>query len=220
MSRAAIAWRRRCACTASCRRAGSPARIARAARSRPPAARRRRALPARILRRPAPAHRHRPRARGRARDASSPTSWSRRSTSRCRRRSSTCCWSCRTRLGLTLLFVAHDLRLVRHISHRVAVMYLGRVRRDRPDRGALRRPAPPLYAGAAGSRAAASRPAPRRGRKPCAGELPSPLAPPPGCPFHPRCPLAEPVCRERVPALDPRGGSWPVACHLAGEPSG
>jgi oligopeptide/dipeptide ABC transporter ATP-binding protein len=48
------------------------------------------------------------------------------------------------------------------------------------------------------------------------GELPSPLAPPPGCPFHPRCPMAQAVCRQDVPALELRGGPWPAACHFAG----
>ena len=59
----------------------------------------------------------------------------------------------------------------------------------------------------------------RSEREAVRGELPSPIAPPPGCPFHPRCPIAEPQCRTVRPALDPRGGAWPVACHLAGPSS-
>ena len=123
------------------------------------------------------------------------------------------------RLGLTLMFITHDLRLVRHISHRVAVMYLGKVRRDRPRPSALF--AAPRHPYTRALLAAVPQIDPARARESEAvrGELPSPLAPPPGCPFHPRCPLAEPAAASACPALDPRGGSWPVACHLAGEPS-
>ena len=120
------------------------------------------------------------------------------------------------RLGLTVLFVAHDLRLVRHISHRVAVMYLGRVVEIGRDRGAVRRPAPPLHPGAAGRRA---RPRPDAAAPPSAavrGELPSPLAIPPGCPFHPRCPYAFDRCRTERPALAARPGDGVAACHLVG----
>jgi oligopeptide/dipeptide ABC transporter ATP-binding protein len=122
------------------------------------------------------------------------------------------------RLRLTILFVAHDLRLVRHISHRVAVMYLGRiVEHDRADRlfRAPRHPYTQALLGAAPeldptrrSRAAAVR-----------GELPSPVAIPAGCPFHPRCPHAFETCRSQRPELDRRGGQGRVACHLATAPS-
>jgi oligopeptide/dipeptide ABC transporter ATP-binding protein len=123
------------------------------------------------------------------------------------------------RLGLALVFITHDLRLVRHISHRVAVMYLGKVLETGPTEQIFAAPRHP-YTRALLEAVPQIAPGARSRSEAVAGELPSPLAPPPGCPFHPRCPLAEPVCRERVPALDPRGGSWPVACHLAGEPSG
>ena len=84
-------------------------------------------LPARVLRRPAPAHRHRPRAGPRARPRSSATSRFARSTCRSRRRCSTCCSELQRELGLTYLFIAHNMGVVEHISDRVAVMYLGRV---------------------------------------------------------------------------------------------
>ena len=60
------------------------------------------------------------------------------------------------------------------------------------------------------------KPGRRRDSAAVMGELPSPLAPPPGCAFHPRCPLAQPICAQSLPALDNRGGSWPTACHFAG----
>jgi oligopeptide/dipeptide ABC transporter ATP-binding protein len=120
------------------------------------------------------------------------------------------------RLGLALLFITHDLRLVRHISHRVAVMYLGRVVEIGATEALFSAPRHP-YTRALMSAVPQVAVGLRSQREAVRGELPSPVAPPPGCPFHPRCPLAEPRCREIVPALDPRGGAWEVACHLAGD---
>ncbi|MCP8939419.1 ATP-binding cassette domain-containing protein [Alsobacter sp. SYSU M60028] len=119
------------------------------------------------------------------------------------------------RLGLALVFITHDLRLVRHVSHDLAVMYLGRVLETGPTERIFSAPRHPYTQALL---AAAPQMTPRRRSRDEAvrGELPSPVAPPPGCAFHPRCPIAQPICRERVPALEPRGGDWPVACHLAG----
>jgi oligopeptide/dipeptide ABC transporter ATP-binding protein len=119
------------------------------------------------------------------------------------------------RLDLAILFVSHDLRVVRHIAHRVAVMYLGRVVEiapvdavfetpQHPYTQALLRAAPQLVPGGRAREAAIS------------GELPSPLAIPGGCPFHPRCPRAIEICRTSPPAerLSLRGHR--TSCHLAG----
>jgi oligopeptide transport system ATP-binding protein len=121
-----------------------------------------------------------------------------------------------SRLGLTYLFIAHDLSVVRHISDRVGVMYLGKLV-ELADRAALyERPTHP-YTRALLS--AVPIPDPdleaRRNRTVLRGEVPSPLNPPGGCVFHPRCPLAEARCSTEVPALRQiRGGHW-AACHLA-----
>ncbi|HEY4253807.1 MAG TPA: ABC transporter ATP-binding protein [Roseomonas sp.] len=107
-----------------------------------------------------------------------------------------------TRLGIAYLFIAHDLAVVRHLSHRIVVMYLGRVM-EVADRDTLY--ADPLhpYTQALLDAAPIPDPAVERTRAPRAlkGELPSPLAPPTGCVFHTRCPMAGPECRVEVPAL-------------------
>jgi oligopeptide/dipeptide ABC transporter ATP-binding protein len=123
------------------------------------------------------------------------------------------------RLGLALLFITHDLRLVRHISHRISVMYLGKVVETGDTEQVFTSPRHP-YTRALIAAVPQVVPGRRSDREAVRGELPSPIAPPPGCPFHPRCPIAEPQCRTEVPALDPRHGAWPVACHLAGAPDG
>ena len=105
------------------------------------------------------------------------------------------------KLGLTYLFIAHDFAVVRHISTRVAVMYLGRIVEQAPAEELFATPQAPLHAGLAGRRPipdpAIERARPRSIIK---GELPSPLKPPAGCVFHPRCPLATEECKEGVPA--------------------
>ena len=122
------------------------------------------------------------------------------------------------RLELTVLFVAHDLRLVRHLSHRVAVMYLGRiVELDRTERlfGSPRHP----YTQALLAAAPELDPTRRSRTAAVRGELPSPVAIPPGCPFHPRCPYAFDACRSDRPELYslPCGGL--AACHLVTTPA-
>src|SRR5499427_1307453 len=119
-------------------------------------------------------------------------------------------------LGLTYLFVAHDLSVVRHISDRVAVMYLGRIV-ELADRKALYDD--PLHPYTKALLAAVPIPDPeleaRRERVVLGGEVPSPLNPPAGCVFHPRCPIAVDRCRVEVPAFrEVKPGHW-AACLLA-----
>ena len=118
-------------------------------------------------------------------------------------------------LRVALVFITHDLRLVRHLSHRLAVMYLGRVVETGPTAEVFANPRHPYTSGLI---AAAPHLTPGRPTRIDAvrGELPSPLNPPPGCTFHPRCPIAEPSCTHLRPVLDLRGGPWPTACILAG----
>ncbi len=116
------------------------------------------------------------------------------------------------RLHLTVLFVAHDLRLVRHISHRVAVMYLGRVVEVGETEALFSDPRHP-YTRALLSAAPSLDPERTTEADAISGELPSPLRIPAGCAFHPRCPRAFDVCDTRVPDLVLREGR-PCACHL------
>jgi len=115
--------------------------------------------------------------------------------------------------GLTYLFIAHDLAVVRHISDRVIVMYLGKIM-EIADRDALY--AEPLHPYTQALLEAVPIPDPQieaqRAARPLAGEVPSPLAPPSGCVFHTRCPRADAACRVEVPLLREIKGGHYAAC--------
>ncbi|ODT16831.1 MAG: peptide ABC transporter ATP-binding protein [Hyphomicrobium sp. SCN 65-11] len=117
-------------------------------------------------------------------------------------------------LGVAYLFISHDLKVVRHVSHRVAVMYLGRIVESGRPEEIMRAPAHPY------SQALISAvPSPRaRGKERIVleGDPPSPVDIPKGCAFHPRCPLATDRCRSEAPELRPFGEQRHVACHRAG----
>jgi len=115
-------------------------------------------------------------------------------------------------LGVAFLFISHDLSVVEYVSDRVAVMYLGRIV-ELADRETLwRSPVHPYTSAlldAVPNISGSGRRAP-----PLAGDLPSPYAPPPGCVFHTRCPLAAPRCRTEAPSLRSFGPGHTAACHL------
>jgi len=118
------------------------------------------------------------------------------------------------RFGLAYLFISHDLRVVRHLSRRVAVMYLGRIVEYGPADALYGRPQHP-YTEALLSAVPVPDPTQRHQRIVLAGDVPSPIAPPPGCPFHPRCPKAIARCATDRPALREVAPRHVTACHLA-----
>ena len=115
--------------------------------------------------------------------------------------------------NLTYLFVSHDLYVVRHISDRVAVMYLGRLVELADKDELYDRPLHP-YTQALLEAAPVPDPERKKQRKGLVGELPSPVTPPPGCHFHPRCPHAMDVCREKTPVFREHSSGHRVRCFL------
>ena len=115
---------------------------------------------------------------------------------------------------LSYLFVAHDLAVVEHISHRVAVMYLGRIVEMTDKQSLFEMPLHPYTEALLSAVPIPKASARRRNRVILKGDVPSPINPPPGCHFHARCPYAMPRCRTDVPALrEVKSGHW-ASCHL------
>jgi len=117
------------------------------------------------------------------------------------------------KLNLTYLFIAHDLRVVEHISNRVAIMYLGKIVEIASRDEIYLRPHHP-YTRALLSAIPTVDTAHKPERIKLPGEMPSPMNPPPGCAFHPRCPYAKDVCRTLEPKLETGRGGHAVACHV------
>ena len=116
--------------------------------------------------------------------------------------------------SLTYLFISHNLAVVRHMADRLGVMYLGRIVEIGPAETVFRAPLHPytrLLLDAIPDLEHIG-----RARTPVGGEVPSPIAPPPGCPFHPRCPLADDRCRREKPRHR-QAGDVLVACHAVEE---
>jgi peptide/nickel transport system ATP-binding protein len=123
-------------------------------------------------------------------------------------------------MQLSYLFVAHDLAVVKHISDRIIVMYLGRIMEQAPSQSLYERPLHP-YTQALLDAIPIPDPTARHKRKPLSGDVPSPIAPPPGCRFHTRCPYVIDKCKVVEPVLEVKAESTDsthlAACHRVGE---
>jgi oligopeptide/dipeptide ABC transporter ATP-binding protein len=117
-------------------------------------------------------------------------------------------------LGLTYLFISHDLAVVRQVSTRVGVMYLGSLVELAPKSSVYERPLHPYTKALLAAVPDPDPAAPRATRIRLRGEVPSPLQPPAGCRFHTRCPFAQELCRVEAPRLAPAGPGHRVACHF------
>ena len=117
------------------------------------------------------------------------------------------------KFDLTYLFISHDLSVVEHISDRIAVMYLGRIVELADKKSLYRNPLHP-YTKALLSAVPVPDPTHRKKRDVLGGNIPSPINPPSGCPFHPRCRYSMDICDKMIPALADRGNGHYVACHL------
>ncbi|RMD81170.1 MAG: ABC transporter ATP-binding protein, partial [Lentisphaerae bacterium] len=118
----------------------------------------------------------------------------------------------RKRYNTAFLFISHDLSVVRHISHRIAVMYLGQIMEFGPASSIIESPRHPYTMALLGAVPVIG---PRRyPRIILKGDVPSPLSPPAGCPFHPRCPRALPVCAAEPPPVHQTEDGVAVRCHL------
>ena len=115
--------------------------------------------------------------------------------------------------GLAILFISHNLAIVEHMTHRVAVMYLGQVVEIGPKAHIFSSPAHP-YTRALLSAVPTPQPGVKRNRIILKGDVPSPIAPPSGCRFHTRCPFAFERCAREAPEPRPRAAGHAAACHL------
>lgn len=115
-------------------------------------------------------------------------------------------------LGLAYLFIAHDISVIKYTAHRIAVMYLGKIVELAPNRELFQNPLHPYTEALLSAVTSLGK---KTGKRILlSGEVPSPLNPPPGCRFHPRCPYTMPVCSEEEPELIELSPGHSVACHL------